>query len=88
MGYNWKPLPVQPVHVEIDKHALIHLSPASGRGHLLAYRWADGEWHVVREYEGPLDIARRALEEELEPDTLAMDLAAYRDDRSSRHDVL
>lgn len=36
----------------------------------------------------PPDIARRALEEELEPDTLAMDLAAYRDDRSSRHDVL
>ena len=64
MGYNWKPLPVQPIQVTTPSW-LIHLCPAGGRGKLVVKQWTADHWVMVAKHEGELAEINKLFHAEL-----------------------
>ena len=66
MGYNWKPLPVQPIQVTTPL-SIVHLCPAGGRGKLIVKKrdLEAGRWIVTARHEGTLEEMAKQFHVEL-----------------------
>jgi hypothetical protein len=73
-----------PMHLEIPRHAMLHLALLPGRAELVVKRWKNGErWSVVARYDGTPEEMRAQFDVELS--RLEEDYQTYLDRRAARH---